>query len=619
MRNILKYFLKLFLFWMLLFLIQRIFFLLFQYDQLPGIGIINILLSGWYALPMDVSMTSYILLFPVLQFFILLVKDLKLIKGIILSYFIIIIILSAFINIVDLGLFEAWGSKLNNKALSYLAYPEEAIAATAATPIILLTGIFIIESIIAIWIFTKIRINFNPAMLTLFQKFILAILLLVLVFIGMRGGVQEIPINKSWSYYSKHPVLNLSAVNSTWNAIEIFIKPAEYETNPYSYLNEDMAEIIFKELHNVEQDTTVNIFNISKPNIILVLLESWSGDIIEAIGGEKDVTPEFARLSKQGLLFTNFYSTGFRTEQGLAALLSGFPSQPKTTIIRKFGKFDKLPSIVNVLDSNGYSSAYYYGGDLEFANTITYLKTAGFDKIIGDEDFEFIKSTEWGAYDEELFNFYLKDTKNVHEPFFHILMTSTSHEPFDAPVDGGFTGNTLPDRYRNTISYTDICLGNFLRAAKKQSWYPNTVFIITPDHGHFLPKNRNHYDAERHHIPFLIYGDALKEKFKGKIIDKFASHSDFASTVLSQLNISHDHFRWSKNLFNNYQEDFAFYSFDEGFGWLEKKQSLIFDHQFNDIISIRNDSLSDTVNNQILNKGKAYLQVLMEEYIGVSR
>ena len=619
MKAIIKYFLKLFLFWMILFLVQRVVFLLFQHEQLSGIGIKYILLSSWYALPMDISMTSYALPLPVLLFIILIFKNSKIIRHIIFSYFILIIILSVFVNIVDLGLFEAWGSKLNNKALSYLAYPEEAAGAAAGAPVISLFIIFFIESVFAIWIFTKIRINFNPTILTLFQKLILAILLLALVFIGMRGGVQEIPINKSWSYYSRHPVLNLSAVNSTWNAIEIFIKPAEYETNPYSYQTDDQAKKIFKELHNVEKDTTVNIFNISKPNIILILLESWSGDIIEAIGGEKDVTPEFANLSKEGLLFTNFYSTGFRTEQGLAALLSGFPSQPKTTIIRKFGKFDKLPSIVNVLDSNGYSSAYYYGGDLEFANTITYLKTAGFDKIIGDKDFEFIKSTEWGAYDEELFNFYLKDTKNVHEPFFHILMTSTSHEPFDAPVDGGFTGNTLPDRYRNTISYTDQCLGKFIRAAKYQSWYPNTVFIITPDHGHFLPENRKHFDAERHHIPFLIYGDALQEEFKGEIIEKFASHSDFATTILYQLNISHDHFRWSKNLFNTYQEDFAFYSFDEGFGWLEKEQSLIFDHQFNDIISIRNDSLSDTVNNQILIKGKAYLQVLMEEYIGVSR
>ncbi len=551
-------------------------------------------------------------------FIILLFKDLKRIRFIIFSYFIIIIIISAFINITDLGLFDAWGSKLNSKAISYLAYPEDATAAAAGAPIIILLTIFIIESFIAIWIFRKIRIRINPSTTPRLQKLIVSILLVALVFVGIRGGVQELPINKSWSYYSRYPVLNLTAVNSTWNTLEVFVNPVEYETNPYKYLTDNEAQTIYTELHHFRKDTTSNIFNISKPNIILILLESWSGDIIEALGGEKDVTPEFNKLCKEGVLFTNFYSTGFRTEQGLAALLSGFPSQPKTTIIRKFGKFDKLPSLVNVLDSKGYSSAYYYGGNLDFANTITYLQSAGFDKIIGEEDFEFTKSTEWGAYDEELFNFYLKDSETVQQPFFHIIMTSTSHEPFDAPVEGGFIGNTLPDKYRNTISYTDKCLGDFINAAKARAWFHNTVFIITPDHGHFLPENRKPYEAERHHIPFLIYGGALKEEYRGALMDNFGSHSDFASTILSQLDIKQDQFRWSKNLFNDYRKGFAFYSFDEGFGWVEEEQTLVFDHQLDDIIFLSNDSLSADYNNLILKKGKSYLQVLMEEYIGLN-
>ena len=135
MKAIIKYFLKLFLFWMILFLVQRVVFLLFQHEQLSGIGIKYILLSSWYALPMDISMTSYALLLPVLLFIILIFKNSKIIRHIIFSYFILIIILSVFVNIVDLGLFEAWGSKLNNKALSYLAYPEEAAGAAAGAEV----------------------------------------------------------------------------------------------------------------------------------------------------------------------------------------------------------------------------------------------------------------------------------------------------------------------------------------------------------------------------------------------------------------------------------------------------------------------------------------------------
>lgn len=600
-----------------LFFVQRLIFLLCNKDKLSGISINEIILSGIEGIPMDLSMTSYILLPALILFIILFFRESKLIRRIIFVYFIAIIIVSIFIHVSDIGLFKSWGSKINDKAISYLAYPEDAAAATAAAPIFFLLAIFIIETVCAITIISRIKIRYKPNDISLLSKFILSAALLFLLFAGARGGLQEIPINKSWSYYSKYPVLNLAAVNSTWNALEVLVNPAEYKENPYKYFEDITAENICKSLHKVERDSTIGIFKTEKPNIILIMLESWSGDIIEALGGEKDVTPEFNKLCDKGMLFTNFYATGFRTEQGLAALLSGFPSQPKTTIIRKFGKFDKLPSLVNTLDSNGYKSAYYYGGDLEFANTLTYLLTAGFDKIIGEDDFDFNKRTEWGAYDEELFRFYLQDSKNNKEPFFHILITSTSHEPFNAPVDGGFTGDSYSDRYRNTISYTDKCLGNLIKTAQSEPWYTNTVFIITPDHGHFLPLNRRHFEAERHHIPFLILGGALKEEFKGMKYDRIGSHSDFAATLLSQLKLPHSYFKWSKDMFNKYQEEFAFYTFDEGFGWIDREQTLIFDHQLNDIIFILDRKLPYEDNNRKLEKGKAYLQVMMKEYIGL--
>ncbi|MBK8580811.1 MAG: sulfatase-like hydrolase/transferase [Flavobacteriales bacterium] len=118
------------------------------------------------------------------------------------------------------------------------------------------------------------------------------------------------------------------------------------------------------------------------------MLESWTADVIEPL---REATAAWHRNStrpcKDGLLFTNFYSTGFRTEQGLCALISGFPSQPTTTIIRKFGKFDRLPSVVRTLDSTGYSSRYYYAGDISFANTRSYLDAMGFDKVYDETAF----------------------------------------------------------------------------------------------------------------------------------------------------------------------------------------------------------------------------------------
>lgn len=357
------------------------------------------------------------------------------------------------------------------------------------------------------------------------------------------------------------------------------------------------------------------VLNRQRPNIVIVMLESWSADVIAALGGEKDVTPEFLKLCKEGLLFRNFYAAGFRTEQCLAAIIGGFPSQPLTTIIRKYGKFEYLPSLVAVLGQNGYHSSYYYGGDLTFANTNTYLQIAGFNRIIGENDFEFNKRTYWGAYDEELFTFTVNDQKNNPEPFFSLLMTSTSHEPFDLPMDERFQEKDMPQMYRNTVHYTDRCLGDYMKSAKQQPWFERTLFVILADHAHFLPLYRKHNEPQRHRIPFLLLGGALKKEFRGKTIEKVAGQIDVPAILLSQLELAHDDFPWSKNTLNPYSPGFAFYAFDEGFGWVNDRQSLVYDHQLKQVVSLRHDSLSASENDLFLKQGKVYLQQLMEAYI----
>ncbi len=161
----------------------------------------------------------------------------------------------------------------------------------------------------------------------------------------------------------------------------------------------DEAERIFRQQYPPGRGPARSILETERPNVLIVLLESWTADIIEPLGGDSGVAPRFTELANDGLLFTNFYSTGFRTEQGLCALLSAFPSQPKTTIIRNFGKFDRLPSVVKTLGDAGYSSTYWYAGNVEFANTRAYLEAMGFDRVLGENSFPITKRTDWGAYD----------------------------------------------------------------------------------------------------------------------------------------------------------------------------------------------------------------------------
>jgi phosphoglycerol transferase MdoB-like AlkP superfamily enzyme len=153
---------------------------------------------------------------------------------------------------------------------------------------------------------------------------------------------------------------------------------------------------------------------------------------------------------------------------------------------------------------------------------------------------------------------------------------------------------------------------------KKQAWYQNTLIAIVADHAHSCPAGYEYNSAPRHHIPFLLLGGALKEEYKGRKNDRIASQVDFPVTILSFLGLSHKEFHWSRNMFDTISAEYAFYSFDDGFGWINTHQDLVYDHKLKQVIFLKNDSVSENENMKYLNQGKSYLQALIDEYIGLN-
>ncbi|MEO8589015.1 MAG: sulfatase-like hydrolase/transferase [Flavobacteriales bacterium] len=619
MRAILRYVLVLVLFWTGFFLLQQACFLFFNPGALKGIGGGAICYSFRRALPMDLAAACYVTLPVALLCVPLLFKELRWLRRVILAFLCICVVLSAFINVCDIGLFHAWGTKVNHKALSYLVYPEEAMGAATGEPVAELIVVMLAQCAVALFLLSRIDHRRSFKTPSLWQRILTPVLILPLLLVGMRGGPQDDPIDRSWCYHSAHPILNLGALNGTWNVIVLLAEPPEFGKNPYAFMPADEAAARFAKMHAPGNGPHREVLNTARPNVVLIMLESWTADVVGVLGGDSGVTPGFDRLASEGLLFTNFYSTGFRTEQGLCALMSAFPSQPKTTIIRQYGKFDRLPSVVNILDSAGYRSTYYYAGDATFANTRSYLEAMGFNTVHDENSFPIKWRTRWGAYDEELFAFHLRDAKNAVEPFFHTLMTSTSHEPFDVPVDEGFPGKDQPQMYRNSVHYTDRTLAAFLDACKAQPWYASTLFIIVADHGHFLPHNRGNFSAERHRIPFLLLGGALKPELRGTRDATFGSHVDFTATLLEQLGLAHPRATWSKDLFNETSAHFAFWTFDDGFGIADARQTQVYDNLAGLLLQRRDSSASASEDAEQLRNGQALEQILLDQYIGLSQ
>ena len=613
MKAYFRYFGILALLLFVIFFVQRHLFLAFSHEALHGISIDQILECHWRALPMDLSTTGYVLLVVVLFTVPLLFREVHGLRRAVRIFLMAFIITSALVNVIDIGLFDAWGVKIDRKALSYLRYPGEVMGATSPGRMALLLLVATVESMFFIFLLNKIDHARSFRNGSKGSRIIAAAVLPVLCIVALRGGPQDDPINKSWSWFSARPVLNLAALNSVWNALEIAVKPAEFTANPYAYMPKEKAEQAFRKAHPQTAAPSASILKTDRPNVLLIMLESWTADIIEPLGGDSGVAPQFTRLCKDGLLFTNFYSTGFRTEQGLCALISGFPSQPTTTIIRQFGKFDRLASVVRSLDSAGYSSRYYYAGDVTFANTRAYLEATGFNTVYDETAFPIKRRTRWGAFDEELFDFHLRDAKTARTPFFQVIMTSTSHEPFDAPVDEGFSGSDA-QLYRNTIHYTDRCLGAFLDSAKSQPWYANTLIFVVADHGHYLPNHLTQYGAARHRIPFLITGGALADRFRGMRNITYGCHVDFPATLLAQLGMPHAQFPWGRDLFSNATPHSAFWTFNDGFGIADSTQEVAFDATGDRVIELRDSSRAADAE-RLLHAGKAELQVLLDRYI----
>lgn len=604
--------------WMLVFLVQRALFLAFALRHAPGIGAGDVLLCQWKGVPLDLSMTGYLLIGSWLLAGALLFTEVRALRRALVAWHLLLLIVASVVTTADIGLFDAWGSKVDRKALGYLAFPEEAAASISPAWTLLLLGLVVVQVLVLFRVHRAMdhAAPFTPGPLG--GRVASLLLLPVLAFLMARGGPQDDPINKSWAWHSPHAALNLGALNSLWNLMELAVEPAHVDVNPYAVVpaEEAAARDAAGRLHAPVAHRS--ILRTQRPNIVLVLLESWTADVIAPISGDSTTTPRFTDLCRSGLLLPNMYATGFRTEQGLCAVLSGFPAQPTTTIMREYGKFERLPSLVRTLDSAGYTSTYWYSGDLEFANTRAYLAAMGFDHLHDEHTVPMRRRTRWGAFDEDLFAFHLREAGAGDRPFFHVIMTATSHEPFEAPVRRVFTSEREPFRYRNTVHYTDSCLGAFIDSARRQDWYDSTLIVIVADHGHYLPNYREKHSAERHRVPCLITGGALRDELRGTDDPVTGCHVDLPVTLLAQLGLSGWRSPWGADLFDAAASHRAFWTFNEGIGMADSVQTVVYDPLGGRVIELR-DSARTNDRDRLLQEAKVRLQVIMDRFIGFNQ
>lgn len=583
----------------------------------------------WHGLPLDLSMAGYLSVIP--GFLSIAVVWLKrdLVKPIMNIYFIIASLFITCSFLLNASLYPYWKYPLDSTPLFYFfTSPADAIASVSIWQVILSIVILIVLTI-GVWFTLRMRGEkrqqysrysygyggLGSGKRKRFDDFdrhrgrtsIILLLLTGLLFLPIRGGITVSTMNTGQAYYSQNAYLNHSAVNPLFSLLESITHQEDFASQ-YRFMKDKEADKIFATMTSTSDENTYPLLNEATfkkgtPDILIVIMESFASDIMPSMGSYKDVAVCLDSIAQQSILFTRFYANSFRTDRGMVSILSGYPAQPTTSIMRYPRKTSQLPSIArNLAKYKNYKTTYYYGGDADFCNMRSYLVSQGYQHIISDANFPIEdKLSKWGVPDHILAAKMMEDIKaqqNEKRPMLRILQTSSSHEPFEVPY------HRLKDKRLNAFAYTDSVMGAIVREYRKLPRWKNTLIVFVPDHVGGYKENLNDHDRSRYQIPLILAGGAISRPMKVGII---GSQHDIAATLLGQLGVEHREFTFSKNMMSDATPKFAFFAVNDAFGIVSEENSLIYDNRAKRIVYDKGEKGFN------LKRGQAYLQKLYDD------
>ena len=607
MRQRLIYLCKFYLFTVVLFILAKIIFMLVNHDG-QSFTVSDMIDVVWHGLSLDLSTALYVLIVPFLATLVSLWWDGKWLTRFLHAYNLLVAIILTLAFVADTSLYPFWHFKLDSTCLQYFDSPAEMRASVSGLYmtvrlIVLIVGVVLVYKLyqrIPLW--RRVPTYRSGATVG-------SVLLIPLFVIGIRGGLDESTTNVGQVYFSQNQFLNHSAVNPLFNFVTSFEETSFYVPD-YEFMSEDERHATMEGLyftHSIAPDT---LLRTQRPNIVVILLESCGGIFTEDIGHRKDVMPQLNQLTKEGVYFANFYANSFRTDRGTLCTWSGFPSFPRSSIMKMPAKVRFMPGIAMSLKNAGYRTWYLYGGDINFTNMHGYLVTIGFEELHWKKDYstEEQNTAKWGVRDDITFatlSDYLKtqaptDPADARGPVLAGYSTLSSHEPWDVPT------HRLDDEVLNAFNYLDGCIGDFVSEMKQSPLWENLLIILLPDHGYsYLGVEPTH--PEHDHVPMLWLGGAVKAPRR---VEQLCNQTDLPATLLGQLGIGHDEFKYSRDVMSQgYTYPFAIHTYNNAITMRDSTGFAVFD--LNADRTIVDES---TDSEALLKKGKAILQTAAKDF-----
>ena len=584
-------------------------FMFYNHSAFKDCNFTDYLAVIWHGLPMDVSVAGYFTIIPALLALISILFHPALIRILHRTYLALASFLISIVYCTDAVLYGFWQFRIDSTPFFYfLSSPKDALASVPIWWVLLGVVVVLLLTAVLFFILCKTIGTFPESKGIAKDRLVASgvmVVVLALLFVPIRGSLGTSTMNLGRVYYSENQKLNHAAINPCFSLLSSLMNDEDTK-DQYRFMAADEANKLFSQITDKTKqggtDAVFKLLNTNRPNIVMVVLESFSAHIMKSMGGTANVAVNMDKWANEGVLFTNFYANSFRTDRGLAAILAGYPAQPTMSIMKYPNKTGNMPMFPQKLKKAGYQLKYYYGGDADFTNMRSFVTTAGFEDLVSDADFPIkLRLSKWGVPDQYVFDRALADIKSQAPNATHlsVIQTSSSHEPYDVPF------KKLNNKILNAFAYTDNCLGKFVAALKKLPSWKNTLVVLVPDHQGCYPEDMDNYSPQRYHIPLLLLGGALKAKGP---ITTLGSQADIAATLLSQLGFSYSEFTFSKDMLNPNVPHFAFSTVPNAFMMKTTDNTVFYNCETNKTILDNGKTPGKN-----LPYGKAYLQKLYDD------
>ncbi len=581
----------------LLMAVQKPVFMAYNTAEATGIAAADWWRVVWHGLALDVTVAGYVCVVPLLLGLLGLWVRLpeRLLRGVLLGYFVLVSLFTAAIFAVDVALYEHWGFRIDSTILIYLTDPKEAMASVDWWLGVRQTLLWLLYAAAMIGAYRLLILRWlDSARLPWRQALCGSGLLLLFAaadFLAIRGGWQASVANVSKVYFSTTQYLNHAAINPVFSFLSSLGDHKNY-ADAYPFFEEAERARRFESLrgNSSSQQPARRVLTTDLPNVVVIILESFARTIMDAEVEGKAVMPTMQRLKTEGLWFENFFANSFRTDRGEVAILSGFPAQTQISIMKLPAKSRTLPSLARSLGRAGYATSFSYGGDLNFTNQAAYMYATGWQELIWQKDLRFAEPpADWG-YDDRVMSGWFADRvialDKAGKPFLAGLLTLSSHKPFVVPY-AEFENPVL-----NAMAFTDACIGQLIDQLKASPAWKNLLVVLVADHGYPYPRTLAYNEPLRHRIPMIWTGGAIASP---GVVEEYGSQIDLCATLLSQMNLPHDDYDYSKDLLapTPPQRKFAYYTFNDGFGVVDATGEAVWDAATGQPVSVTSEELLD--------------------------